>query len=641
MSTNDCYDDNLNPNPQGGGTGDPGLGSVNPPNPPIGPRPNNGDTRQPHDPVDPPDIEGGVRPPYLPPGIGPDGNPIPGVDPDPDINPTQVDPRRYAEYRQTYTGRLDDTENKRNIFILDRKTRLAAERDARNLAREKKEFNKRKNECKEKADKGGKKKPKKRFCICPTCSPLNMVLDKISGKNFFTLPFSNFKVPRPEALVEKSPTFDQNRREGEVCGSCEGTKKITDPTDDSAKYQEVAQKIEEKSEKIMEQEAKLGLGGARTTYIQGNDALFVGLGFNNNQTYEVVPDSNIAPTMKGGKIPQQNSTKVNTVVGKQGATAWPQGVGNYMIKCANKFNLLAGAGGVTIATPGPLTFSSGILKFVGPQITIGCASGPLTLEGNSVNVSGKTIALTPTGGEVFVKGNISNTGNVTCQGHAHFESVSFPKGSCVGVTKSTYTALANPDVLQTTNAAWAKAAVTGATTEMKALAQSIPMDSKSSAFRSQTPGEAQNKGNRAKAQAKLAAFVEYAQGTPMNGTAFILPGTSIQMNGTNPCNLGGIAGGVISGTTIALIPVHNVPHAHSIPEMMHKHEILLPDLDYTADSAQALRDKTINPNQESGVPADPTKDTQTRTDEVKRTQVELNSAKQLASTSASHKGGMI
>jgi len=34
-------------------------------------------------------------------------------------------------------------------------------------------------------------------------------------------------------------------------------------------------------------------------------------------------------------------------------------------------------------------------------------------------------------------------------------------------------------------------------------------------------------------------------------------------------------------------------------------------MDYTADSAQSLRDKTLNATQESGVPADPTKDTQT------------------------------
>lgn len=464
---------------------------------------------------------------------------------------------------------------------------------------------------------------------------LAKVLDKISGKNFFTLPFSNFKVPRVDQLVEKSPSFDENRREGEACGSCEGTKKITDAADDSAKYEQVAQQVEQKAPQIMEQEAKLGLGGARTTFIQGNDTLLVGLGFNNNQSYEVLADTNIAPTMKGGKIPQQNATKVNTVVGKQASVAWPQAVGTYSIKCANKFNVMAGAGGITLATQGPLTFSAGITKFVGPAISIGCASGPLTLEGNSVNVSGKTIAFTPTGGEVFVKGSISNTANITCQGHAHFESVSFPKGSCVGTTKSTYTALANPDVLQTTSAAWGPAALKGANTELKGSKQAVPMDSKTSAFRSQSPGEAANLGNRTKSIAKLSPPWEAVV------TGYILPGTSIKMVGTNPCNLGGKAGGEISGTTTALIPIHNIPHAHSIPEMMHKHEILMPDMDYTADSAQALRDKTLNATHESGVPADPTKDTQTRKNEVQRTGVELGAARQVSSTSSAHKAGML
>lgn len=640
MSTNDCYENPLSPDPRegGGGASDPGLGSAQSPlpngTPPLGP--------------DGTPVKPG---PYLPPGYtGPSGSGGTGSgsggsgggngggsggDADPILNPDEQDPRRYSIYRETLTGRLDDTELQRDSFIFNRRQKVRDKQTLDELLKERKLHSKKKNECKEKASKKGKKKPKKKFCICPTCNPLNKVLDKISGKNFFTIPFTNFKVPRLDHLLEKTPTFDQNRREGEACGACEGTKKVTDATDDSAKYQQVAQQVEQKAPQIMEQEAKLGLGGARTTFIQGNDTLFVGLGFNNNQTYEVMADSNIAPTMKGGKIPQQNSTKVNTVVGKQGSIAWPQSVGTYSIKCANKFNVMAGAGGITLATQGPLTFSAGITKFVGPQISIGCASGPLTLEGNSVNVSGKTIALTPTGGEVFVKGSISNTANITCQGHAHFESVSFPKGSCVGVTKSTYNGLANPDVFQTASAAWGAAALKGATTELKGFYQAVPMDSKSSAFRTQSPSETANIGNRTKSIAKLSPPWEAVV------TGYILPGTSIKMVGTSPCNLGGKAGGEISGTTTALIPIHNIPHSHGIPEMMHKHEILLPDMDYTADSAQSLRDKTLNSTHESGVPADPTKDTQTRTNEVRRTAVELKSAKQVQSTSTSNRAGML
>ena len=466
---------------------------------------------------------------------------------------------------------------------------------------------------------GGGKGKKKKKCICPVCLITNLVGDKIAGRNFFTIPFTNFKLPRFDHLKELVPSFDQNRRPGEKCGACEGTKQITDHSDDTAKYQEVAQKIEQNSEKIMQREAQLGLGGTRTTIIQGSDLLFVGLGFNGNKTHETVPEGALAPAMKGGKIPQQNATKVNAVVGKQTSLAWPQSVGNYSIKCANKFSLLAGAGGITFATPGPLTFSSGILKFVGPQISIGCANGPLALEGESVNITGKAISVSPTGGELFVKGSINNTGNMTVQGHSHAESISFVKGSCVGTTKSTYSTKANPDVSCTQSATWGANSLAAAALDLKFYMQGIPTDSKTSSFRMMSPAEGQAVSDR------MASMGRLAQPWESKPTGYILPGTAIKINAAQcPCNYYGPASGVITGTIIAPVNINNFPHIHGIPEMVHKHEIQLPDMDYTNDSPASLRSKVITGAHESGAPADPAKDTTTRTAEAKRTAQELS-----------------
>jgi hypothetical protein len=446
---------------------------------------------------------------------------------------------------------------------------------------------------------------------CPTCSASNRVKDKIAGRNYFQIPFTDFRIPRTDHLVDAIPTFDENRRDGGTCGACGGSKQITDVTDDTAKYERAADKIKEKTDKILEREAKLGLGGTRTTIIQGSDLLFVGLGFNSNKTYEVMPGGSIAPTLNGGKIPQQNSVPVNAVVGKQGSMAWPQQVGNYTIKCANKFSLLAGAGGITIATPGPLTFSSGMMKFTGPQITIGCASGPLVLEGDSVNISGKAISITPTGGEFFIKGNISNTGNITTQGHAHFESMSFAKASCVGVNKSTLQATANPDVSNTQRATWGRAAVAAALLDLQSLFQAVPMDSESSSYRLLSPKETKNISDRLRSISKLALPWE------REVTGYILPGTRFT------ALINGLPAVVV---LTSLCDVHNIPHMHGIPEMKHTHEVNLPDMDYTNDSTQALRDKVLTGAHESGLPSDPTKDTVTRMDEVSRTAVEYQAA---------------
>jgi len=506
--------------------------------------------------------------------------------------------------------------------------------EAKRLSEDKKAIAKKKNiadRCNPSTNNGNsgnnrRSKFKQIFCPCPTCSGLNKVVDKIAGKNYFTIPFTNLKVPRFDHLIDKSPSFDENRRSGEKCGACGGSKKIADVTNDAAKYQQVNEKIQQNSEKILDKESKLGLGGTRTTFIQGSELLFVGLGFNSNKTYETVQGGSIAPTMKGGKIPQQNATPVNAVVGKQGSIAWPQQVGNYSIKCANKFSLLVGAAGITMATPGPLTISSGITKIIGPQITIGCANGPLIFEGDSVNISGKAISITPSGGELFVKGNINNTGNVTCQGHAHFEGMSFAKASCVGINKSTFPTKANPDVTQTQPATWSSSALATALLDLKTFTQSIPADSKTAAFRLLSPKEMQNMSDRVSSIAKLALPWE------LKPTGYILPGTQIKALGTFPCNWGGRAFGNMTGIVTALIPLNNFPHIHGLPEMMHKHEMTMPDMDYTSDSTEALRSKVLDGTHESGVPANPTKDTASRVAEVRRTTVEFAATAQVEAT---------
>lgn len=443
-----------------------------------------------------------------------------------------------------------------------------------------------------------------RKVTCPTCGAGNQVKEKVAGKNYFAIPFTDLKVPKLDHLFDKKVSFDGNRRDGEVCGACQGKKEITDVTDDSAKYKQVNQKVEQNADLIMEQESKLGLGGTRTTLIQGSDLLFVGLGFNGNKTHEVIPNGAIAPSMKGGKIPQQNSEQVNAVVGKQGNIAWPQQVGNYTIKCANSFNLLAGAGGITIATPGSLTFSAGMLKISSPALTLGCSTGPLTLEGQSVNLTGKTVSISPTNGETFIRGNISNTGNITTQGHAHFESASFVKASCISTTKNTFVAKANPDVVNTQQATWGASAAAAALLDLKTYVQNIPTDSSTSAFRPAASKELQNVADRVANIGKLSLPFE------LKPTGWVLPGTKFyaSIDGSGPKEI----------RIITPVDVNNFPHIHGIPEMMHKHEITLPDFDYTNDSPQSLRGKVLTGSHESGAPADPTKDTTSRLAETAR-----------------------
>ena len=407
---------------------------------------------------------------------------------------------------------------------------------------------------------------------CPICGPHVKKKDVTGGKKYFKIPFTDpaYKIPIPP-LIAKTFDFDSNRRDGEKCKACEGKKKIKDVTDDSSKYKEVQQKAEQNIDKTLELEAKLGTGGSRTTIIQGSDLLYVGLGFNRSDSYEVVKDGNISPGgVYGGKSAAfAGGYKSNAVVGKQTSAGWPSSVGNYTIKCANKLQLLTGAGGITMATKGPLTISAGITTISGPMVTIGSSSGPLTLEGDVVSISGKTVTITPTDKHLAVKGTISTTANMIVGGHTHSEGISFTKASCVGRNETSSMDAANPDNSQTFPAVWGGVGVKGIISsilDIQLWAQSLPMDVKTSAFRMMSPNENINLSNRLGTLAKMIVPFE------MTPTGYVM--------------------GVMPGP--AMLPIFNFPHTHGLPPMQHTHDVRVPDIDCSHDSPDALRAKALN-----------------------------------------------
>lgn len=415
---------------------------------------------------------------------------------------------------------------------------------------------------------------------CPICGPHVKKKDVTGGKKYFKIPFTDpaYKIPIPP-LIAKTFDFDSNRRDGEKCKACEGKKKIKDVTDDSAKYKEVQQKAEQNIDKTLELEAKLGTGGSRTTIIQGSELLYVGLGFNRSDSYEVVKDGNISPGgVYGGKSAAfAGGYKSNAVVGKQTSAGWPSSVGNYTIKCANKLQLLTGAGGITMATKGPLTISAGITTISGPMVTIGSSSGPLTLEGDVVSISGKTVTITPTDKHLAVKGTISTTANMIVGGHTHSEGISFTKASCVGRNETSSMDAANPDNSQTFPAVWGGVGVKGIISsilDIQLWAQSLPMDVKTSAFRMMSPNENINLSNRLGTLAKMIVPFE------MTPTGYVM--------------------GVMPGT--AMLPIFNFPHTHGLPPMQHTHDVRVPDIDCSHDSPDALRTKALNGAVESNAP---------------------------------------
>ena len=411
---------------------------------------------------------------------------------------------------------------------------------------------------------------------CPFCGGHVKKRDVSGGRTELVIPFTNpkWRIPIPP-FIAKILKPDPKK-----C-SCEGKQKIKDVSDDSAKYQQVQQKAQANIEKSIELEAKMGTGGNRTTYIEKSDTLMVGLGFNRNDSYEKIPEGHrvpgsIVPDAKTGAAFAQGFAG-NAVKGVQTSPGWPSAVGNYKIVCANSFNVVAGAGGISLNTKGPLTFNSGILNLTGPQVNVGSSSGPLTLEGDTVSITGKTIAITPTDGKagLFVKGTIHTPANVIVGGQLHAETLSFCKASCPAKDVSSSNAPANPDTTQTFQAAWGGVAVKGITSsilDLQAYFGNVVSDSETAATSLLSPTQMLNLVNRMATLGKMSIPVE----ATVTGFAWL---------GTIP------------------LPVTNFPHIQGLPSLNHSHSTRVPDIeckDYS--SPQALRAAVINESLTSNTP---------------------------------------
>lgn len=432
---------------------------------------------------------------------------------------------------------------------------------------------------------------------CPFCS--GQVLTKNGGRLFSTITGflqRSFAIRVPTALQsyiqEKTPVSKKSIIKG-TCEICNGTGTIADPSDDTEKYKKVKQLAESKAEEIQELESKLAPPcGNRYTIIQGSDLLEVGLGMNDAPSYRVDKDKSIRN--KGLIDPSKiNSKKGGPQIPEGGRANHVQGTnpiaspgGHYMIKCSNKFSVLVGAQGIDINTGGPITISGGITRITAPEISIGSQTGRLALQGDVVDITGKSIEVAPTDGHLFVKGTISNTGNLMVGGHTHSESVSFTKAECIG--KNEITKPAAPSDMYAGPAFWGGVGVEGLTSALKDLAGFVTS-------KTANPPEAQ--------QIMSPRFVDGLRDKVLNltynsqpwepkPTGYILPGTAIQiMAAVCPCNYYGPSAGPIKGVVTSPIPLHNFPHVHALPDSVHTHEVRIPDIDCSADSAQDLRSK--------------------------------------------------
>jgi hypothetical protein len=413
---------------------------------------------------------------------------------------------------------------------------------------------------------------------CPFCN--GKVLPNVVGRIFSSINgflWRNFNIRIPTGLLEylqsKIPVEKVAllKNPGECV--CKGKRTIPDPSDDSAKWQESLGLAKANFEELKKLERDLAPAcGNRYTIIQGCDLLEVGLGMNDAPSYRVDKGKSVrnarfadmgelnveqaGPILKGGEA--------NHV---QGINSLASPGGHYMIKCANKFTVVAGAQGIELNTGGPLNISAGIIKCTGPELSIGTQTGRLSLEGETMNLNAKSIEAAPSDGHFVVRGSGGFTGNCTIAGHTHSESASVVNLSVPGKNETT-----NPSGgsdKQTGPAFWGSVAGEMIGPVAKDLVAHVLTNA---------------------THPKLAPNIilpRYWQsftdkvlnlGYALRPVELVPTGICVIIAGT-PTAIGGVG------------LIWNFPHSHQIPDSNHVHDMRVPDIDYSADNAGAVRAK--------------------------------------------------
>lgn len=412
---------------------------------------------------------------------------------------------------------------------------------------------------------------------CPFCK--GEILPKHHGRGHFAITsllprFPKIRIPIQEILnllLSLVPVSkDSIRKKPESCEACKGKKTVKDPSDDSQKWQQVKSNAQAQADSIAKEESKLSPGcGNRHTIIQGSEIHEVGLSFNDAQAYRVdeqksvrawgLLDPSDADPEKGGTIPKGGSC--NHV---QGINSLASPGGHYLLKCANKYSLVAGAQGIDLSTGGPLTINAGVVRFTGPELSIGTKTGRLVLEGEVVNINGKSVEVAPTDGHLYVSGTISNKGNYHCGGHTHSESISFCKGETSGRNEPSKPSA--PSDCYTGNAWYGGLAFEAISSSLRDIGHFI-------LNRVSNPIEAQ--------QLPSVRFLFDLNDKVLQIGYNLRP---IELHWT------GLAY-VMYGSSAGIHPIFNFPHQHAMPNMSHNHETRIPDIDCTAETSAQVRGK--------------------------------------------------
>jgi len=392
---------------------------------------------------------------------------------------------------------------------------------------------------------------------------------------------------------------------GGKCDACGGSGQIEDVTDTSDADKAASDFLNSKSSAIEEAEKKLGHspGGSLLERVAGAKVTIVGRTLNNAKSITVHEGKARYPTSqvveKAGPTTVSTKNGTNVITGNN--VPANTGGGLYYIQCGNKFKLTTGAQGIEMSSYGPVSIDGTQVRLTGAEVTIGGSQGPTVIEGDHLQLNGKSVAITPSGpaGEVVIQGTASVSGNFRSGGlyaeNLYASSITCPSSQASTKVSSAGDYVGGPAKWGGLRASYNIIAVQNT---LKWVIDSVTDINLAGGMSPLNPRSV------LKTIDNMLNMTYAMFPWELLPTGLILPGTTITMVGINGCNYGGVAGGLIMGTTLLPITINNFPHTHACPDAPHSHDMTVPAINHDGNtSAEIVRGKFKSAGGNSSVPA--------------------------------------
>ena len=248
-------------------------------------------------------------------------------------------------------------------------------------------------------------------------------------------PIGNLGAPQQAtALTPLTETADgstYSNPPGEIFGTkrkcpyCKGTGK--NPGSAGGQWQKdprkenLQQLIKSKIKPLAEAEKKMGLGGSQIIQIAKHKVETIGSSINDFGSIRIDPEGksyiSSVEVNEFGTFYNRASTPLVEPVHMDDFPS-----GNYTLTVGNRYNVLVGAGGMSLKSLGPVNISGSTVTIAGSQLNFG-TDHELTIDGGKrLSLVGDVVSLRQRNkGQVVVEGSLGITNNLRVAGGAHLE----------------------------------------------------------------------------------------------------------------------------------------------------------------------------------------------------------------------------